>query len=112
MRALNLGCVFVLILTVSCHSTGRRTSTSVTTQEGTKQDALARCGISPGLNGAIAVGTDNQFLTAIARQTIKIKADVEIKTDARGKKLTLMAKDNSLDMTCRCPSGCAESGDG
>ncbi len=84
-----------------------------------KQDALSRCGGggqpgSPG--GPIVAGTDNPFFAATSRQFIKIKPGVDIKSDVgsdgKGHKLTLISRDSSLVVSCRCPSGCGESGDG
>ena len=110
MKATNLVLALALLLVGGCKSAG-------STHHG-EQNALSRCGGgqpgSPG--GPIVAGTDNPFITAISRQFIKIKPDVEIKTDVgadgKGHKLTLISRDNYVVLSCRCPAGCSESGDG
>jgi hypothetical protein len=118
MRMSILGIAVVLVLAVGCQSVGQAPQL-------TKQEALSRCGgISPG-SGAIVAGTDNEYFTASSRQSIKIKPGIEIKTAAgadsmatadqagKGHALTLIGRDNaSVNLDCRCPAGCGESGDG
>jgi len=106
MRMKVLGLAFLLVLVGGCQSTGKPALS--------KQEALARCG---GITqGAIVAGTDNEFFTATSRQSIKIKPSVEIKSvadrDGKPHTLTLVSRDNSLTLNCRCPAGCGESGDG
>jgi hypothetical protein len=110
MRMTILTFALVLLVIGGCQSMGN--------QPLSKQDALSRCGGglpgSPG--GPIVAGTDNEFFTATSRQIIKIKPGIDIKGDAgqdgKGHKLTLKSRDNSVNVDCRCPSGCAETGDG
>ncbi len=107
MRMTFLGLAFMVLLAGGCQLSGQ--------QPLSKQEALSRCG-GVSTPGAIVAGTDNQFFTASSRQTLKIKPGVDIKTgagpDGKVHTLTLISRDNSINLDCRCPSGCSESGDG
>jgi hypothetical protein len=82
----------------------------------TSPQSTLRCG-GGGLNTqgltAVKAGTDNEFFTATARQSIKIKPGVEIKPekDSSGKLVSvrMIALQNSTTTTCGCPGGCSGS---
>ena len=73
---------------------------------------LAQCGGQDSPLGFVnvAAGTDNQFFMARTRQSLKIKPDVEVKSrvDEKGNVtgLTIIARDNSVNINCGCPAGC------
>ena len=79
--------------------------------------AVARCGGTGGFQvgglTAVTAGMDDQFLTATARQAVKVKPGVEVKPqlDAKGVPVavTLRMAQQSADYTCRCPDGCGGS---
>jgi hypothetical protein len=73
---------------------------------------LAACGGQDSPVGFvnIAAGTENEFFTARTRQALKIKPNVQVKSrvDEKGNVtgLTIVARDNSVNINCGCPGGC------
>ena len=59
----------------------------------------------------VLAGADTPFFTARTRQSLRIKPGVEVKSkvDKEGNvlALTMMARDNSVDISCACPAGCS-----
>jgi hypothetical protein len=82
-----------------------------TTPDASTQNSLARCGgVITGFDAVVA-GTENQFFTAVSRQVINIKPGIEVvpadyKQQGSVFKLTTIAKDNDISLTCACPAGC------
>jgi hypothetical protein len=74
---------------------------------------LARCGGmgSPAGFENVLAGADTPFYTARTRQSLQIKPGVEVrsKVDKEGRvlALTMMARNNSVDISCACPGGCS-----
>jgi hypothetical protein len=99
-------CAFVLLFVLA---SGCQPASN---QAGGAGKGLARCGGSgpPGFDSILA-GTETQFFTATTRQSLKIKPDVEVKSkmDENGKilSLTMIARDNSVVVSCDCPGGCS-----
>jgi hypothetical protein len=97
--------VFVVVAAAACGTPAKQGSAP-------PGKAVARCG-SDGPAGfdIVLAGTDNQFFTARNRQSLRIKPDVEVKTkvDEKGnvRGLTMVARDNSVNVSCDCPAGCS-----
>jgi hypothetical protein len=111
-RPLVLG--VLLVLAGACRSTATPTpSPSATPAPST----LAACvGGGAGGRGPVVAGTETDLFTALSRQAIRLKPGVETQNvaqaDGKQRSLTLVARDNSITMNCRCPGGCGEAGDG
>ncbi len=110
-----LGAVLVLACGCSAEGTSRTELAPPPAPEPVK--AVARCGA--GGNGfnvagltAVVAGTDNEFISASARQFARIKPGVKVSTskDKDGAPaVAMMINNNSADFTCRCPTGCGGS---
>ena len=114
MRSRALELASILMLAGGCQSTG--TPPPGTPPPSSSQDTLLRCvGGGPGGRAPVVAGTENGFFTATSRQSIELKPGIEIETvlgaDGKPHTLTLIGRDNSMDMTCGCPGGCAETGE-
>lgn len=114
MRSRALELASILMLAGGCQSTG--TPSPGTPPPSSSQDTLLRCvGGGPGGRAPVVAGTENGFFTAMSRQSIELKPGIEIKSvlgaDGKPHTLTLIGRDNSMDMTCGCPGGCAETGE-
>jgi len=106
MQVREWGLVLILVLAGGCSAPANQGSPP-------PGKGLARCGGSDSPAGfdAVLAGTDNQFFTARNRQSLRIKPDVEVKpkVDEKGNVLglTMVARDNSVNISCACPAGCS-----
>ena len=110
MRVTGWSLVCLGVLALGCRAPRQQgTGTETGAGGGT---ALAQCGglDSPVGFENIAAGAYNEFFTARTRQSLKIKADVQVKNrvDEKGHVtgLTMIARDNSVNINCGCPGGC------
>lgn len=106
------GClVFLVALAGGCQPPQSQEPPS--TREPSPASGLARCGgmDSPAGFQNVIAGTDSAFYTARTRQSLRVKPGVEIKSKVDGKGdvrgLTLIARDNSVEVSCACPAGCS-----
>jgi hypothetical protein len=109
MRSRVLELCLLVVLAAGCRSSGTPSRTS-------SGETLARCvGGGPGGRGPVVAGAENEYFTASSRHVITIKPGIESKgvpgKDGKPHGLTLIARDNSLDLTCGCPGGCSEAGE-
>jgi hypothetical protein len=111
MRVRDWGFVFLVALAGGCQPPSNQEPPR--SQELPSGKGLARCGgmDSPAGFQNVLAGTDNQFFTARTRQSLRIKRGVEVKSkvDKEGNvlALTMMARNNSVDVSCACPAGCS-----